>query len=69
MKIKTPCIAVYVGGASDYHTLRYGVEVNTVEYFSRLKAYEVERDGVFYSASENELYFPHLNTYNQKCFN
>ena len=69
MVIKTPCIAVYVGEVSVYHTLRYGVEVNTVEYFSRIKAYEVERGGVFYSASENELYFPDLNTYNQKCFN
>lgn len=68
MVINLPCIAVYVGAASVYHALSYGVEVNTVEYFPRLKAYEVERGGVYYSASENELYFPHLNTYNQKCF-
>lgn len=69
MKSKLPCIAVYVGEVSVYHTLRYGVEVNTVEYFSRIKAYEVERDGVFYSCQERELYFPYLNTYNQPCFN
>lgn len=68
MGIKTPCIAVYVGGASAHHPLRYGVEVNILEFLPKQDVYHFVRNGFYSYVAPEELYFPHLNTYNQPCF-
>lgn len=67
MKIKLPTIAVFVGESIE-DFLQYGMEVNVVEYFPKKGVYDFERDGAYYYASPEELYFPQLNTYNQPCF-
>lgn len=69
MKIKLPCVAVYAQKRPSNEPLNYGMEVNILEYFPKKGVYDFERDGLYYYASPEELYFPHLNTYNQPCFN
>lgn len=69
MKIKLPCVAVYAKKASHDLPLNYGMEVTVLEYFPKKNVYDFERDGAYYYAPPEELYFPEINTYNQSCFN
>ncbi len=67
-KIKTPCIAVYAKKRDDQFGLSYGQEVDVVDRLSN-GYYDVMRDGWCFYVDARDLYFPQLNTYNQKCFN
>lgn len=67
MVINLPCVAVYARKPTDCFGINYGMEVEVEDEFSP-GMFDIRRGEMVSVASDKELYFPQLNTYNQKCF-